>query len=234
MIQEKDNQSSFQSAKFCPGCGHPLVLMILDQVLEELGLQEQAVLGLDIGCSLLALNSLPINTFHTHHGRVTPTMVGFKRGNSQAICLGYTGDGGAYAIGLQSLLHAALRDEPITVIVINNTVYGMTGGQQSPTTFLTEKTDTTPAGNQVPPLLGVELAAQIASQNAYLARGAVTDLLQLKEMVKKAIQAQQAGHFSLVEALSFCPTNWKTTGPETAEFLKNNLLPIFPVGEIKK
>lgn len=225
--------ADFQAAKFCPGCGHPLVLLALGQVLEELGLIERAVLGLDIGCSLLALNSLPINTFHTHHGRVTPTMVGFKRGNPQAICLGYTGDGGAYAIGLQSLLHAALRDEPVTVVVINNTVYGMTGGQQSPTTFLMEKTDTTPAGNQVPPLLGVELVAQLASPEAYLARGTVTDLPQLKEMIKKAIQTQQAGYFSLVEVLSFCPTNWKTTGPETKEFLENNLLPVFRVGEIK-
>lgn len=226
--------ANFQPAKFCPGCGHPLALMILGQVLEELGLREQAVLGLDIGCSLLALHSLPINTFHTHHGRVTPTMVGFKRGNPQAICLGYTGDGGAYAIGLQSLLHAALRDEPITVIVINNTVYGMTGGQQSPTTFLTEKTDTTPTGNLVPPLLGAELVAQAARNfPVYITRGAVTDLPQLKEMIKKAVQTQQAGHFSLVEVLSFCPTNWKTTGSETAEFLKNNLLPVFKTGEIK-
>lgn len=225
--------SDFQPAKFCPGCGHPLVLMTLGQVLTELGLTERAVLGLDIGCSLLALNSLPINTFHTHHGRVTPTMVGFKRGNPQAICLGYTGDGGAYAIGLQSLLHAALRDEPLTVIVINNTVYGMTGGQQSPTTFVGEKTDTTPAGNQAPPLLGVELVAQAARNfPAYLARGAVTDMPQLKEMIKKAIQTQQAGHFSLVEVLSFCPTNWKTAGKETFDFLINNLLSTFRVGEV--
>lgn len=234
MTQEKDNQQFFQPAKFCPGCGYPLILLTLRKVLEEKDLNAKAVLGLDIGCSLLALKSLPINTFHTHHGRVTPVMAGYKRGNQEAICLGLTGDGGAYAIGLQSLLHAAWRDEPITIIVVNNTVYGMTGGQQSPTTFQGERTDTTPAGSLLSPLPGLELVAKSCQNNqAFLARGAVTDLVQLKEMMSKAIERQQAGHFSLVEILSFCPTNWKTTGRETVDFLINNLLPIFKTGEIK-
>lgn len=222
-------------AKFCSGCGYPLILIALRQILEEQGWEKRAVLGLDIGCALLAINSLPINTFHTHHGRVTPTMVGFKRGNSEALCLSLTGDGGAYAIGLQSLLHAAWRDEPITVIVANNTIYSMTSGQQSPTSFLGEKTDTTPSGNQQPPLLGAELVAQAGQEKPlYVARGAVTDLPQLKAMLLKALQTQLAGHFALVEVLSFCPTNWKTIGPATKEFLEKNLLPVFRVGEIKK
>lgn len=226
--------SDNQPAKFCPGCGYPLILLILQKILEEKDLRKEAVLGLDIGCSLLALNSLPINTFHTHHGRVTPVMLGFKRANPQAMCLGLTGDGGAYAIGLQSLLHAAWRDEPVTVVVVNNTVYGMTGGQQSPTTFLGEKTDTTPTGSQLPPLPGLELVALACQDHpAYLSRGTVTNLPQLKEMIGKAIECQQAGHFSLVEILSFCPTNWKTIGPATREFLEKNLLPVFRVGVIK-
>ena len=226
--------SDNQPAKFCSGCGYPLILLTLRNVLEEKGLLKEAVLGLDIGCSLLALNSLPINTFHTHHGRVTPTMLGFKRANPRALCLGLTGDGGAYAIGLQSLLHAAWRDEAVTVVVVNNTVYGMTGGQQSPTTFLGEKTDTTPAGSQLSPLPGLEIVAEACKKNqAFLARGVVTDLVQLKEMIGQAIERQQAGHFSLVEILSFCPTNWKTIGSATREFLEKNLLPVFKVGVIK-
>ncbi len=224
----------FQPAKFCPGCGYPLILLTLRKVLEEKGLLAKTVLGLDIGCSLLALNSLPINTFHTHHGRVSPVMAGFKRGNKEAICLGLTGDGGAYAIGLQSLLHSAWRDEPITVIVVNNTVYGMTGGQQSPTTFKGERTDTTPAGSLLSPLPGLELVAESCKDNqAFLARGSVTDLVRLKEMLGQALARQQAGHFSLVEILSFCPTNWKTSGPATKEFLEKNLLPVFKIGEIR-
>ncbi|MEK7508849.1 MAG: thiamine pyrophosphate-dependent enzyme [Patescibacteria group bacterium] len=227
MIEKK-----FQAAKFCAGCGHPMILMALERVLGELSLREKAVLGLDIGCSLLAINSLDINTFHTHHGRVTPTMMGFKRGNKDALVLAYTGDGGAYAIGLQYILHAALRDEPVTVIVVNNTVYGMTGGQQAPTTFTGQKTDTTPSGKIGRFLDGVKLVSEVAGEGAYVARGAINDINQVREMMKKALAAQLAGHFSLVEVLSNCPTNWKTRGKETTDFLQKNLISNFPVGEI--
>src|SRR3989338_3749004 len=115
-------------AKFCPGCGYPIALMLLGKILEKKGLSVNTVLGLDIGCALLAWNFMPMNIVQTHHGRVAPTMVGFKRARPDSICVGITGDGGAYAIGLQNLLHAAKRDEPVTVLVINNTVYAMTGG----------------------------------------------------------------------------------------------------------
>lgn len=222
-----------EPAKFCPGCGHPLVLMTLNKILEQMNLSKKAVLGLDIGCSLLAWNFLPINTFQTHHGRVSPTMVGFKRGNPDSICIGYTGDGGAYAIGWQSLFHAALRDEPITVIVVNNTVYGMTGGQTAPTTLVGEKTDTSPEGYAGKTLLGPEILRQVAHEKAYFARVAVNNPKQMQEFVKKAFETQQSGHFSMVEFLSFCPTNWRTKGPDTLKFLEEKMKPVFKVGEIK-
>lgn len=218
-------------SKFCPGCGHPIVLMMLDKVLQDLKLSGKAVLGLDIGCSLLAWNFLPINTFQTHHGRVTPTMAGFKRAKPGSLCFGYTGDGGAYAIGLQSLLYAARRDEPITVVVINNTVYAMTGGQSAPTTLKGQKTDTHPNGHEDEPLLGPELLRGIVKPGAYLARTAVDNPKQMREYIKKAIEAQQAGHFSLVEFLSFCPTNWKTGGKETIDYLEK-LKFSFKIGEM--
>ncbi len=221
-----------QPAKFCPGCGHPIVLMMLNKVLEQMGLSKKAVLGLDIGCSLLAWNLLPINTFQTHHGRVSPTMVGFKRGNPDAICIGYTGDGGAYAIGWQSLFHSALRDEPITVIVVNNTLYGMTGGQLAPTTMTGQKTDTSPEGYAQNPLLGPEILRQVAHKDAFLARTAVNDPKQMQEFIKKALETQQAGHFSLIEFLSLCPTNWRTKGPETIKFLEEKMKPVFKVGVV--
>ncbi|MFA5175490.1 MAG: thiamine pyrophosphate-dependent enzyme [Patescibacteria group bacterium] len=224
-----NNQNS--PSKFCAGCGHPIVLLALGKTLEEMGLSKQAVLGLDIGCSLLAINFLPINTFHTHHGRVSPTMVGFKKARQDSICLGYTGDGGAYAIGLQSLLHSAKRDEPITVLVVNNTVYAMTGGQTAPTTLIGQKTITDPEGCKSAPILGPELIRQVANTKAFLARVAVNDIKQAREFIKKAIETQQAGHFSLVEFLSFCPTNWRTKGRETLEYLEN-LKKVFKIGEI--
>ncbi|MFA6427708.1 MAG: thiamine pyrophosphate-dependent enzyme [Candidatus Magasanikbacteria bacterium] len=218
-------------SKFCPGCGQPVILQTLYRILQELKLEEKAVLGLDIGCALLAWDFLAINTFQTHHGRVTPTMVGFKRANPNALTFAYTGDGGAYAIGLQSILHAALRNDPVTVIVSNNIVYGMTGGQTSPTTVKGQKTDTSPLGNEQEPFFGPELLRTI-NKKVYIARTAMNDIKQLKEYLTKAIEAQQQGNFSLVEVLSFCPTNWKTKGIETNKFLEERLKPVFVTGEI--
>jgi 2-oxoglutarate ferredoxin oxidoreductase subunit beta len=208
-----------KEAKFCPGCGHPIVLRFLYSVLKEMGLEKKAVLGLDIGCSLLAWDFLPINTFQTHHGRVTPTMVGFKRSQPDSICIGYTGDGGAYAIGMQSLFWAALRNDPVTVIVVNNTVYAMTGGQLAPTTMVGQKTDSSPSGNDQPPVMGPELVRPLNSK-AYIARTAVNDIVGLQSALKKAFEAQKAGNFSLIEVLSYCPTNWRTKGTETNEYLE--------------
>jgi 2-oxoglutarate ferredoxin oxidoreductase subunit beta len=219
-------------AKFCPGCGHPIVLMMMKRILDEMGLAKQAVLGLDIGCSLLAWNFLPINTFQTHHGRVVPTMMGFKRARPSSISFAYAGDGGAYAIGWQSLYHAARRDEPIVVLVVNNTVYGMTGGQTAPTTMVGQITPTNPQGSIDKPFLGPEALKFVADKDAFIARAAVNEPKQMQEYIKKAIEAQQAGHFALVEFLSFCPTNWRTKGPETLRYLEEQMKPIFKIGEI--
>lgn len=219
-------------AKFCPGCGHPIVLMMLHRVLKQNNLESQVVLGLDIGCSLLAWNYLPINTFQTHHGRVVPTMVGFKRARKNCLAIGYVGDGGAYAIGWQSLFHAALRDEPVLVIVVNNTVYGMTGGQTAPTTLSGQKTSTSPNGFEGVTMHGPEILRQVANQNAFIARTAVNDPKQMMEFLEKAVQTQQTGHFALVEFLSLCPTNWRTKGADTVKYLEERLKPAFPVGKM--
>ncbi|KKS13373.1 MAG: 2-oxoglutarate synthase [Candidatus Magasanikbacteria bacterium GW2011_GWA2_41_55] len=188
-------------------------------------------MGLDIGCSLLAINALPINIFHTHHGRVTPTMLGFKRARPDSLCFGLTGDGGAYAIGWQSLFHSALRDEPITVIVVNNTVYAMTGGQTAPTTLPGQKTDTNPNGYDGATFFGPESLRHITHKDAYLARTAANNPKDIATYIEKAIATQSAGHFSLVEILSFCPTNWKTVGKATMDYVEN-LKKVYKVGEI--
>jgi 2-oxoglutarate ferredoxin oxidoreductase subunit beta len=158
-------------------------------------------------------------------------MVGFKRARKDSVCIGYAGDGGAYAIGLQSLIYAAKRDEPITVLVVNNTVYGMTGGQTAPTTLHGQITDTNPEGFEGTPILGPEMLGSLVDKKAFIARGAVNDIKYLEEIIQKAIETQLSGHFSLVETLSFCPTNWKTSGPDTINYL-NKLKNIFKIGEI--
>ncbi|MBI4426889.1 MAG: 2-oxoglutarate synthase [Candidatus Magasanikbacteria bacterium] len=218
-----------KEAKFCPGCGYPVVLRFLHTILKDKKLDKKTALGLDIGCSLLAWDALPINTFQTHHGRVVPTMVGLNRAKPELLSIALVGDGGAYAIGLQSLLWAAMRNDPILVIVANNTVYAMTGGQMAPTTMIEQKTDTSPAGSDQPPVLGPELIRGL-SPKAYLARAAVNDVKQLNEYLNKAIEACQLGNFALVEVLSFCPTNWRTKGAETNERVEE-MKRVFKIGE---
>ncbi|HAT03492.1 MAG TPA: 2-oxoglutarate synthase [Candidatus Magasanikbacteria bacterium] len=218
-----------KDSKFCPGCGQPIILQTLYRILQEQKSEEKAVLGLDIGCALLAWDFLPINTFQTHHGRVTATMVGFKRGRPDSLSFAYTGDGGAYAIGLQSLMWAAMRNDPITVIVANNSVYGMTGGQTAPTTMKGQVTDTSPHGGELDPMTGPELLRSI-NKKAYLARTAVNEIQNVKMYLTRAIETQRQGNFSLVEVLSFCPTNWRVKGPAMIEFL-NNMKEPFKMGE---
>ncbi|MBU0661065.1 2-oxoglutarate synthase [Patescibacteria group bacterium] len=219
---------SHAKSTFCPGCGQPMTLRALHQALKKQDLESKAVLGLDIGCSLLAWDFLPINTFQTHHGRVVATMNGFKRAKKDSISIAYAGDGGAYAIGLQSLLWAAMRDEPITVIVSNNVVYAMTGGQSAPTTMIGQKTSTNLDPVKQEPMRGPELIKQL-NPHAYVARTSMTDMKELNHHMEQAIATQQAGHFSLVEVLSFCPTNWKVAGPDLKAYVEN-MKKIFPVG----
>lgn len=212
--------SDYKPAKFCPGCGYPTVLRLLHALLKEKRLERKAMLGLDIGCSLLAWDFLPVNTFQTHHGRVVPTMIGVKRAKPDLLAIALSGDGGAYAIGLQSLLWTALRNDPIFVIVVNNTVYAMTGGQAAPTTMVGQKTDTSPSGNAQPPLFGPELIRRL-SRDAYLARVAIDDIRQITTVFGKAIDATRAGNFALVEILSYCPTNWRAKGAALGALLEN-------------
>ncbi|HBG81826.1 TPA: 2-oxoglutarate synthase [candidate division CPR2 bacterium] len=223
-------------AKFCPGCGHSIVLKMLGQAIDELGIQKDAVFSIDIGCSLLAWDFYDVDTVQTHHGRTTPVAVGIKRGNPKSVVIAYTGDGGAYAIGLQSLLHSALRQENVTVITVNNTLYAMTGGQAAPTTMPHEVTDSTPNGDFTleSPLMGPELVSQIGNGDLYIARGSVSNPMTLKKYIKKAITHQMEGKgFSFVEALSICPTNWKTDAKGSFEFLKT-MEEVYKLGEINR
>lgn len=224
--------------KFCPGCGHGLIFKALGEAIDELGIQGQTIFGCDIGCSLLAWDFFNMDTVQTHHGRTTPVMTGIKRANPELIVIAYMGDGGGYAIGSQHLVNAAARNEKITVLLANNTVYAMTGGQMAPTTMPGQKTETSPYGRDPrytgPPMLGPEMVAAITDKNAYVARGTVNNLQQLKAYMKKALQNQLDGNgFSFVESLSLCPTNWRTNAGETWRFVEREMTNYFKVGEVK-
>ncbi|WP_347489585.1 thiamine pyrophosphate-dependent enzyme [Desulfoscipio sp. XC116] len=224
--------------KFCPGCGHGLVLKALGQAIDELGIQDKVVFGCDIGCSLLSWDFFNVDTVQTHHGRTTPVITGIKRANSEVTGIAYMGDGGGYAIGAQHLVSAATRNERITAILVNNTQYGMTGGQMAPTTLPGQKTETSPYGRDVNtagyPTQGPEMVAAITQEGAYVARGTVANVKQLKGFIKKALENQMAGNgFSFVEVLSTCPTNWRTNAEDTWKFVEQEMTKYFKVGEIK-
>lgn len=224
--------------KFCPGCGQALALKILGFAIDELNIADKTVYGCDIGCSLLTWDMFDIDTVQTHHGRVIPTMVGFKLARPDAMTIAFLGDGGGYAIGAQHLVNAAMRNDKITVILINNANYAMTGGQFAPTTLVGQITDTTPVGRDEKlfgqPLHGPEMIAEIAAPGAYIARTTSNDIDECHEIIKKALQNQLDNKgFSFVEILSMCPVNWKTSTQESIDYIET-MKKTFPLGEISK
>ncbi len=224
--------------KFCPGCGHGVVLKALGEAVDELGIRDKIVFGCDIGCSLLAWDFFNFDTVQTHHGRTTPVITGMKRAKPDVVGIAYMGDGGGYAIGSQHLFNAAVRNENITLILCNNSNYGMTGGQMSPTSLPGMKTETSPYGRDVAqtgmPTKGPEMVAAVAPEGAYVARGTVANVRQLKGFIKKALENQLAGNgFSFVEALSGCPTNWRTNAKQTWAFIEKDMAEYFKVGELR-
>ncbi|MBU4532972.1 MAG: thiamine pyrophosphate-dependent enzyme [Eubacteriales bacterium] len=224
--------------KFCPGCGHGIALRVLGQAIDQLNIQDRMVFGCDIGCSLLAWDFFNVDTVQTHHGRTTPVIVGLKRARPELVCVAYMGDGGGYAIGAQHLVSAAMRNDRITVILINNTQYAMTGGQMAPTTLPGQKTETSPYGRDPDmtghPTQGPEMVATITPESAYVARGTISRPKQLHKMVTRALENQIAGRgFSFVEILATCPTNWRTNAKNTWKFIEETMPTHFKVGELK-
>jgi 2-oxoglutarate ferredoxin oxidoreductase subunit beta len=222
--------------KYCPGCGHPIVLKMLGQAIDELKIENKVIFLVDIGCSLLTWDFFDLPTSQTHHGRTIPVAVGFKKADQEKIVIAYMGDGGAYAIGLQHTMTACLRNDPITTIVVNNTLYAMTGGQMAPTTTESEITTTSPSGKneaEFTTLKGSETLSPLAADTAYIARGSTDKPLVLKQYLKKALEAQMNNRFSFIEALSACPLNWQTDAKETINRIQE-LEKEFKLGEIKR
>lgn len=222
---------------FCGGCGHAITLKQLGFVIDDLNIQKDTTFGIDIGCSLLAWDFYNFDTFQTHHGRTTPVMVGYKKVKQNKVAIAYMGDGGGYAIGLQALLHAAFRNDPITVILVNNENYAMTGGQMAPTTEPKGITTTTPDGKPVefgPGFKGPELVREIADKSAFISRVSISKPEVVKIHFKKAIENQMKNNaFSFVEVLSICPINWKTDAKGSFAKLKQ-MESYFELGEIRE
>lgn len=237
-VMPKSWRKETKPHKFCPGCGHGLILRALGEAIDELQIQDKTVFGCDIGCSLLSWDFFNLDSVQAHHGRTTPLMTGIKRANPNLIAIAYMGDGGGYAIGSQHLVNAAARNEKIFVVLANNTVYAMTGGQMAPTTMPEQKTETSPYGRDPVktgyPMQGPEMVASITKEGAYVARGTISNMRMLKSYCKKALQNQIEGNgFSFLEVLSSCPTNWRTNAGKTWKYIEKEMANYFKVGEIK-
>ena len=222
--------------KFCPGCGHGLVLKALGMAVDRLEIAGRILFGCDIGCSLLAWDFFNLDTVQTHHGRTVPFIVGAKRARPHLIGIAYMGDGGGYAIGVQHLINAVMRNDRILVIIVNNTTYAMTGGQMAPTSLPGQKTETSPEGREPRtegyPLRGPEMVASFAAEGAYIARGSVSHVQRLALFLERGLQNQiQDKGIAVVEALSTCPTNWRTNAEDTWKYLEKEMTDYYPVRE---
>jgi len=225
---------------YCPGCTHGVIHRMVAEVLDELGVRERTVGVSPVGCSVMAYNYFNCDMHQAAHGRAPAVATGIKRVRPELIVFTYQGDGDLASIGTAETIQAANRGEKITVIFVNNAIYGMTGGQMAPTTLPNQVTTTSPAGRDVNhcgwPIRVVEMLATLRTPS-YLARVSTHDEIHTvaaKQALRKAFAYQVQGRcFSLVECLSVCPTNWGLAPVESMQWLERNMIPYYPLGEVK-
>jgi 2-oxoglutarate ferredoxin oxidoreductase subunit beta len=228
------------STHYCPGCSHGIVHRLIGEVLDELGIRETAIGVAPVGCSVLAYNYFNVDFVEAAHGRAPAMATGLKRVNPDKIVFTYQGDGDLASIGTAEIIHAANRGELITTVFINNAIYGMTGGQMAPTTLPGMVTASSPTGRDCAmsgyPVKMSELLADIAG-SAYITRQMVIDVPSInktKRAIKRAFLTQVHGlGFACVEVLATCPTNWNMDAWRAMEWVKENMLPVYPVGDCK-
>lgn len=226
-----------QQTHYCPGCGHGVAHKLVAETLEELGLQDRTILVSPVGCSVFAYYYFDVGNVQVAHGRAPAAATGLKRSCPDKIVIAYQGDGDLAAIGTAEIVHAANRGEKITVIFVNNAIYGMTGGQMAPTTLIGQKTTTTPwgrrPGNEGYPIHISELLATLEAP-AYIERVALSDnknIMRARRSVRKAIENQRDGvGFSFVEILSPCPTIWGMDPVDARRWVAEKMIPAFPLG----
>jgi 2-oxoglutarate/2-oxoacid ferredoxin oxidoreductase subunit beta len=225
---------------YCPGCGHGVAHRLIMEIVDEWDIRGNIIGVAPVGCAVTAYHFMDIDMTEAAHGRTPEVAVGIKRVRPEKLVFSYQGDGDLAAIGTNEIIHVANRGENISVIFINNTCYGMTGGQMAPTTLVGQKTSTTPRGRSLldegPPIRVCELLANF-ERAVYLERCMITspkEIRKTKDAIKRSFRVQQEQKgFSLVEVLSACPTHWRIAPPECPEFIEEHLTKVFPVGVIK-
>jgi len=241
MVKVFERPQSLTDAKFtyCPGCHHGILTRIIGNVMDELDIADRTVGIAPVGCSVFAYLWYKIDSQQAAHGRASAVATGIKRARPELIVFSYQGDGDFASIGTAESIHAANRGENITVIFVNNQIYGMTGGEMAPTTLVGQKTTTTPEGRD-PSLFGypIRFSEMIATLEAptYVTRQALFDtkhIMDTTKAIKKAFQNQVDGKgYSLVEVLSTCPTNWRMSPVQANKHVAETVTKVFPLGDL--
>ncbi len=229
-----------RATHYCPGCHHGIALRLVGELLEELGVVEKTLMVTSIGCSVFLYNYLNVDAVEAPHGRAPAVATGVKRSKKDHFVFTYQGDGDLASIGMAEIMHAANRGERIAVVFVNNTVYGMTGGQMAPTTLIGQKTTTCPGGrcgeSEGMPIRMTEIIASLGGVK-FAARGSldsVKNIRKAKKYMRQAFECQLKNDgFGFVELLSGCPTNWKMTAVAANERITNEMIPYFPLGVFK-
>ena len=240
IVYEKTPGLTDNELHYCPGCHHGIIHKLVGECLTELGLLDEAIGVCPVGCSVFAFNYFNCDMLEAAHGRAPAVATGIKRTHPAQAVFTYQGDGDLASIGAAEIVHAAMRGEKITTIFVNNAIYGMTGGQMAPTTLIGQRATTCQSGRTVEQAgMPIRVAEMLATLDGcvYAERVCVTDIPNLnkaKRAIKKAFEKQMKREgFTFVEVLSTCPTNWGMTPVKAVEWLKENMIPYYPLGVIK-
>jgi 2-oxoglutarate ferredoxin oxidoreductase subunit beta len=240
LVYKRSESLTSTHPHYCPGCTHGITHRIIAEVLDELGIRENTIGVAPVGCSVFAYNYFNCDFVEAPHGRAPAMATGVKRVLPERTVFTYQGDGDLASIGMAEIVHAAARGENITVIFINNAIYGMTGGQMAPTTLPGMKTTSSPLGRDVEltgfPIRMSEILSNLDGAG-YIVRRSMhkpSEIRKAKKAIKTAFNVQQQGlGFAMVEILSTCPTNWKLTPQESMDFIKDHMVPVYPLGDYK-
>ena len=225
---------------YCPGCTHGIAHRLIAEVLDEMGIRDATIGVAPVGCAVFAYNYFNTDFAEAAHGRAPAMATGIKRTSPNRLVFTYQGDGDLASIGAAEILHVAARGENITVVFINNAIYGMTGGQMAPTTLPGQRTTSSPTGRDVEtqgfPMKMCEVLSQLDG-SAYIVRRSLHDVGNIRK-AKKALQTafavqQQGLGFSMVELLSSCPTNWGMKADEALQWIESHMIPAYPLGDYK-
>ncbi len=239
-IFKKPETLSDKKMHYCPGCTHGIIHRLTAESIDELNERESAIGVAPVGCSVLAYDYFNCDMQQAAHGRAPAVATGIKRVHPKNLLFTYQGDGDLASIGTAEIIHAAARGENITVIFVNNAIYGMTGGQMAPTTLKGQKTTTSQTGREFGiegyPIQMSEMLATLKGAG-YLSRQSVHNnagIQKTKKAIRKAFEVQMnEGGFSMVEILSTCPTNWGMDPKESINWLNDHMVPNYPLGDVK-